>query len=73
MTTYVVVANLIVLPVVGSYDPDLVGSRRHKRCQEFDIRDFELLDTLLQDAEAVVRTPHAMAEASNLVRRSVTR
>ena len=66
MTTYIVDANLIVLLVVGSYNIDLIGGR-HKRCREFDARDFAILDDLLSTADAVVCTPHAMAEASNLV------
>lgn len=68
MTTLAIDANLIVLLVVGSYDIELVTKRRHKRCGAFDDRDFAILDDRLQRAEAVVCTPHALAEASNLIR-----
>lgn len=68
MTTYVLDANLIVLLVVGSFDASLVSDRRHKRCREFDLQDFFVLDDLMRSADSVICTPHALAEASNLVR-----
>lgn len=67
MTTYVIDANLVVLLAIGSYDIGLAGGR-HKRCREFDARDYTILDDLLTGADSVVCTPHAMAEASNLIR-----
>lgn len=58
-------ANLLVLLAVGSTDKSLIS--RHKRSRKFTPKDFDLLVSMLSVASEILLTPHALAEASNLV------
>lgn len=62
---YVLDANLIVLLVVGLTDPNEIG--RHKRLSGYDVRDFEILKSVLLGASRIIFTPNALTEASNLL------
>jgi hypothetical protein len=59
-------ANLLVLLVVGLAKPTYISV--HKRLKEYETADFNLLRKLLSEAGSVVVTPHALSEASNLLR-----
>lgn len=58
-------ANLLVLLVVGHYDPHLIA--RHRRTQTFDIEDYRLLRDTLDRIHNVLVTPNTLTEASNLL------
>jgi hypothetical protein len=58
-------ANILVLYLVGSLDPGLIG--RHKRLDKFTIEDFRLLEELLSPLPSIVTTPNVLTEVSNLV------
>lgn len=55
-------ANILVLYLVGSLNPDLI--ERHKRLDKFTIEDFHLLQDLLPPS--IVTTPNILTEVSNL-------
>jgi hypothetical protein len=57
-------ANILVLYLVGSLDPDLI--ERHKRLEKFTIEDFRLLQELLRPLPPIVTTPNVLTEVSNL-------
>lgn len=57
-------ANLLVLYVVGTYDPREIA--RHKRTRQFTQGDFELLARVLDSFDRVVTTPYVLAEVGNL-------
>jgi hypothetical protein len=57
-------ANLLVLLVVGMASPACI--LRHKRLRAYNVRDFELLRTVLSSASRVIVTPNTVTEASNL-------
>lgn len=57
-------ANLLVLYVVGMFDPKEIA--RHKRTRTFTPEDFKLLARVLDYFDCVVTTPHVLAEVSNL-------
>lgn len=57
-------SNLLILLVVGEFDPGLI--RFHKRLQSFSVDDYEMLLTLLEDAE-LITTPNALTETANLI------
>lgn len=56
--------NILVLFLVGSFDPDLIP--RHKRVNQFTVEDFHLLDGLLRRYEAILTTPNVLTEVTNL-------
>lgn len=58
-------ANLIVLLVVGLYDPDLIS--KHRRVRIFDVEDYNLLRRKLDQLRRVLVTPNTLTEASNLL------
>ena len=58
-------ANLLVLLVAGTLDPEVIG--RHRRLQGFDSTDFEALRRAVADHERVLVTPNTLTEASNLL------
>lgn len=58
-------ANLLLLYVVGTYDPRWI--ERFKRTSEYTIDDFELLDRLLAQFQTAVTTPPILTEVSNLL------
>jgi len=55
--------NLLLLLVVGTFDPSRI--RKFKRTQQFSSADFDLLVSFLQPFE-VITTPHILTEMSNL-------
>jgi rRNA-processing protein FCF1 len=57
--------NILVLYVVGTLDPDLIG--KHKRTNKFLPADYRLLDGLLRRFRRIVTTPNVLTEVSNLV------
>lgn len=61
----VVDANLLVLLIVGSVQPELIG--RHKRLGQFEVEDYYMLLDLLRDVDRVVVTPNTLTETSNLL------
>jgi hypothetical protein len=58
-------ANLLLLLVVGAVAPDFVA--RHKRLKSFDYDDYQLLCSIIADAEAIVSTPNVATEVANIV------
>ena len=58
-------ANVLLLLVVARAAPGYV--RHHKRLQEFDERDGELLISIVDDAASIVTTPNAWTEVSNII------
>lgn len=58
-------SNLLVLYLVGAYDPRQLG--RHSRTEQFAPEDFYVLLAFLQHFERIVTTPHVLAETSNLM------
>jgi rRNA-processing protein FCF1 len=57
-------SNLLLLLLVGSYDPSLIA--RFKRVEKYSVDDFELLRTFVLLFSTVVTTPHVLTEVSNL-------
>ena len=58
-------ANLIVLLVVGSADPDLIT--KHRRTKMFAVEDFERLIRAISQVGKLRVTPNTLTEASNLI------
>jgi predicted nucleic acid-binding protein len=58
-------ANILVLYLVGSLDPSLIG--KHKRTNQFGVEDYHLLDDFLRQFKKLVTTPNVLTEASNMV------
>ena len=58
-------ANLLLLYVVGAYDPGWIG--RFKHTSAFTEADFELLDRLLGRFQIVATTPPVLTEVSNFL------
>src|SRR5688572_3320883 len=56
--------NLLLLFVVGSYDPLYIT--RHRRTANFTVDDYELLCVRIDGAELVF-TPNVLTETSNLL------
>ena len=65
MTSVVLDANLLLLFVVGTADRRLVG--KHRRLSAYDETHFDGLVDLLASFDAVVVTPHSLAEFWNLM------
>ena len=62
----VIDANLLVLLIVGTVDPGLVG--KHRRVRGFRPEDYQhLLDVLHQTPNPAVVTPNTLTEVSNLL------
>ncbi len=57
-------SNLLLLLLIGSYDPSLIA--RFKRVDQYTVDDFELLSTFVLSFSTVVTTPHVLTEVSNL-------
>jgi hypothetical protein len=58
--------NLLVLLIIGRANPALIAV--HKRTSAYSIDDFHSVDELVRLFDGLATVPHAMAEASNLVR-----
>lgn len=58
-------ANLLVLLIVGLTNIKYI--KIHKKCSQFTIVDFQLLESILNNASGVVTTNNALTEASNLL------
>ena len=58
-------ANLIVLLVVGSADPELIT--KHRRTKMFAVEDFERLIRAISQVGKLRVTPNTLTEASNLL------
>ena len=58
-------ANLLLLYVVGVYDPSKIERFKHTNAYTRD--DFELLDRLLGQFETVATTPPVLTEVSNFL------
>lgn len=58
-------ANLLLVYVVGAYDPEQI--ERFKHTNEFTVDDFELLDRLLGRFQTVATTPPVLTEVSNFL------
>lgn len=58
-------SNLLVLLVVGHYDPQLIV--KHRRTQAFDLEDYKLLRQVLRRFRTVLVTPNTLTETSNLL------
>jgi hypothetical protein len=65
--TVIVDANLLLLLVVGLTRRSYI--EKHKRLQEYEEYDFDLLKTLIDSAAKVIVTPNTLTETSNLVKR----
>lgn len=57
-------SNLLLLLLIGSYDPSLIA--RFKRVGKYSVDDFELLRTFVLLFATVVTAPHVLTEVSNL-------
>jgi hypothetical protein len=57
--------NLLILYIVGSIDPDLIG--RHKRTNQFIPEDYRLLQSVIRRFPRIVTTPNILTEVSNLL------
>ncbi len=62
---YFVDANLLVLLVAGAVDRDIIA--RHGRLQDYTARDYDLLFSLVHQADRLFVTPNTLTEASNLL------
>ena len=56
-------ANLLLLAVVGRFDPTLVG---RKRLDEYAPEHFDLLEHVIAPYSRNLTTPHLLAEVNNL-------
>jgi len=56
--------NILLLYVVGSFDPQLIP--RFKRTRQFTVEDFQRLAALLGRFRAIVTTPHVLSEVNSL-------
>jgi predicted nucleic acid-binding protein len=61
----VIDTNLLVLLVVGLTDRKLID--KHKRLQQFEQDDFDLLTDLLSKFDQIFVTPHIVTETCNLI------
>ena len=61
-------ANLMLVFVVGSYEPLYVS--KHKNTRGYSSEDFYLLRELLAQTHARITTPHILTEVSNLLAQS---
>jgi len=61
-------ANLMLVFVVGSYEPLYVS--KHKNTRGYSSEDFYLLRELLAQIHARITTPHILTEVSNLLAQS---
>lgn len=59
-------ANLSILLIVGMADKKYI--EKHKRLQEFDVKDFEILYELANQSAEIIVSPNVATEASNLIR-----
>lgn len=57
--------NILLLKLVAETDVSLL--RTFKRVQEFEERDIALLGRLLSEFNALLSTPHVLAETSNFI------
>src|SRR6266542_1210123 len=57
--------NVLLLFIVGSVDPDLVGRFKVTASQGFTEADFDLLQAFIGNFRKVVTTPHILTEVSN--------
>lgn len=63
--TALVDSNLLLLYIVGKCDPRIIP--RFTRTEKYTIKDFELLQALLERVfKTVVTTPNVLTEVSNL-------
>jgi len=58
--------NLLLMLLVGSYKPELLGAAGFKRVAQYTPEDLELLKRLLSWFTSAVTTPHVLTEVSNL-------
>ena len=58
-------ANLLVLWIVGLTEPKYIA--KHKRCNIFDVEDFNRLNKMLEQADVLWVTPNVLTETSNLL------
>ena len=58
-------ANLLLLYVVGAYDPEWIERFKHTSAYTED--EFELLDRLLGQFQTIATTPSVLTEVSNFV------
>ena len=64
---YLIDTNLLVLLVVGMTDPRYI--EKHKRVRGvYDVKKFNRLAEIVQQAQALVCTPNILTETSNLLR-----
>ena len=56
--------NILLLYVVGSFDPKLVPN--FKRTQQFTVEDFELVIRLFESFAKIVTTPNILTEVNSL-------
>jgi hypothetical protein len=57
-------SNLLLLLLVGTYDPNLIGA--FKRVADYDAQDYDILAAYARGFENLVATPHILTEVSNL-------
>jgi hypothetical protein len=60
----VIDANLLLLALVGEFDPTLVGKAKHLR--QYDRGDLDLVQEIRRYFPTVVTTPNLLTEVSNL-------
>jgi hypothetical protein len=57
--------NVLLLLLVGSIDPKIIGDFKITANQGFTETDYETLQNLIKNFQKVVTTPHILAEVSN--------
>jgi predicted nucleic acid-binding protein len=58
--------NLLVLLMVGRTDRSYVEA--HRRTQDYDAGDLDIVELLISAYDGIATTPHILTEASNLLR-----
>lgn len=59
-------SNLLLLDLIGSYDPRLIGDGKYNKLSKYTVEDFEILTRLKRVFRRIVTTPHVLTEVSNL-------
>jgi hypothetical protein len=57
-------SNLLLLMMVGSYDPRLIGT--FKRLNDYTVRDFKIVSLLVSEFEPLISTHHVLTEVNGI-------
>lgn len=59
-------ANILLLYLVGSYNPQLIGDGKYNKLSKYTVEDYRILIRLRGIFNQIVTTPHVLTEVSNL-------